>query len=299
MDEHLIGWVALCLVPRIGGRTLSALLAAFGSPRAIFDASPSALQNVPLVGPGTVAAIREIDLKAVERQIIDWRNAGVSLITWQDSRYPTPFMSLSDRPPLLFARGQLDQDWSKVAAIVGTREPDVESVKIAETLGRELAQRGWVIVSGLARGIDVAGHRGALESGQTIGILGSGVNNVQPMSSRSIARRLLEKGAIYSEVPPDSLPSVGSLMARNRLISGLAKAVIVVQAGIHSGSMEAARRARQQQRAVIALDYPDYEGNQALLRMDAIPLSPDFGLWDNLSVILENLPDPPRQLSLF
>ena len=118
------------------------------------------------------------------------------------------------------------------------------SVRLAETLGRELGKRGWLIASGLARGVDAAAHRGAVYGGRSVAVLGSGVSNIQPPSSVSVARRLLRDGAIYAEVPPDALPTPGALMARNRLISGLAKGTIVVQAGSKSGSLEAARRAR-------------------------------------------------------
>ena len=299
MNSQLIGWVALCLIPRIGGKTLSGLLDAFGSPRAVFDASPEALLDVPLIGRKTIDAIREIDLAQVEQQIAAWEEDGITLLTWQDRHYPTPFLDLNDRPPLLFARGELSQKWERVIGIVGTREPDIEAVSFAENAGRELAQRGWLVVSGLARGIDAAAHRGAVKSGRTVAILGSGVSNIQPMSNRELARQLMRQGAIYAEVAPETLPGAATLMARNRLISGLAKALIVVQAGIESGSMEAARRARQQQRTVLTLDHPEYEGNQALLRMEAQPLDPNLCDWDRLADLLEKLPDPPKQLSLF
>lgn len=299
LSSALVGWVALCLVPRIGGRTLSALLKTFGSPRAIFEASEPELRSVKRIGPRTVAAIQSIDLEAVEAQIRAWHDQEVTLLTWQDAAYPAPFLDLYSRPPLLFARGALRQDWSRVVAIVGTREPTEAYEAMAESMGRELAARGWLVVSGLARGIDTAAHRGALMSGPTVAVLGCGVDDVYPIRNRALAEDIIRDGAIYAEVPPGTIPSPGSLMARNRLISGLSKAVIVVQAGIDSGSMEAAQRARQQQRHVFTIDDAAFEGNQALLRMEGIPLAPDFSDWDGLSDLLDELPDPPRQLSFF
>jgi DNA processing protein len=299
LSFSLVGWVALCLVPRIGGRTLSALLRAFGSPRAIFDASDEELRAVKQIGARTVEAIQAIDLEAVEAQIRAWHSQDVTLLTWQDDAYPAPFIDLHSRPPLLFARGKLTQDWTRVVGIVGAREASDSSLQMAESLARELTARGWLVASGLARGIDAAAHRGALVSGHTVAVLGCGVDEIYPVRNRTLAENIMHAGAIYAEVPPGTMPSPGSLMARNRLISGLSKAVIVVQAGLSSGSMEAARRARQQQRHVLTIDDEEFEGNQALLRMDGIPLAPDFSDWDGLAVLLDELPDPPRQLSFF
>lgn len=298
-SEQLTGWVALCLVPRVGGKTLSALLNTFGSPRSVFEASREALLKVPLIGHRTVDAIQQIDLKHVELKINQWLASNIHLLTWTDPFYPVPLQAVPDRPPLLFARGNLDQDWSRVIAIVGTREPTPQMAHLAETIGRELAGRGWMVASGLARGIDAAGHWGALDGGRTVAVMGSGVDNIQPQSNRDLARRILKQGAIYAEVHPQAQPAPSALMARNRLISGLAKATIVVQAGVKSGSMEAARRTRQQQKTVLTIDHPDFAGNQELIRMEALPLAPNFGDWDALADLLEHLPDPPRQLSLF
>jgi DNA processing protein len=298
-STSLVGWVALSLIPRIGGRTLSALLDVFGSPRAIFEASFEDLLTVKRIGPKTIAAIQAIDLGEVEQQVKAWQRQRIALLTWQDSAYPEPFLTMPDRPPLLFARGKLGQNWNRTIAIVGTREPDPTSEHLAEAIGRELAARGWLVVSGLARGIDAAAHRGALLAGQTVAVLGCGVENIFPVQNRALADHILPTGAIYAEVPPGTLPTAGTLMARNRLITGLAKATIVIQAGIDSGAMEAARRARYQQRPVLTIDHPDYAGNQALIRMEAIPLPPVFHDWDGLSNLLDALPDPPRQLGLF
>lgn len=291
-------WVALCLVPRIGGRTLSALLEAYGSPRAILEASYESLENVPRIGPKTIEAIGQIDIEEVEQQIEIWVEDGITLLTWQDALYPSPLLALADRPPLLFARGELAQNWNRAVAIVGTREPSVDSVTLAESLGYELARRGWLVVSGLARGIDAAAHRGAVRAGNSVAFLGGGVSNIQPSRNRGLARRLMSQGAIYAEVMPESVPSPASLMARNRLISGAARATIVVQAESQCGSMEAARRAWRQHRSVFAVD-ANYPGNRDLLRMEAFAIPPRQVDWDALAEQLENLPDVPKQLSFF
>ena len=122
LSSSLVGWVALCLVPRIGGRTLATLLKTFGSPRAIFDASDEELRAIRQIGARTVESIQAIDLEAVEAQIRMWHSQHVSLLTWQDAAYPAPFFDLHHRPPLLFARGRLSQDWTRVVGIVGARD---------------------------------------------------------------------------------------------------------------------------------------------------------------------------------
>lgn len=294
----LVGWVALCLIPGIGGRTMSLLLDVFGSANAVFEASPTELRSLGRLNTKIVEEIAQLDLDVIQAHIILWQTQGIHLLTWQDESYPTPLLALQDRPPLLFAKGHLTQEWHKVVAIVGSREADLASIHLAESLGCELAQRGWLIVSGLARGIDAAGHRGALQGGRTVAMVGCGVDDLYPMQNRPLARHILRHGAIYAEVPPKTQPSAGTLMARNRLIAGCAKATIVVQAGSHSGSLEAARRARIGGRHVLTVDSP-YEGNQNLLRMEAIPLAADFCDWDGLNQLLEGLPDPPKQLELF
>jgi len=298
-NASLVGWVALCLLPRVGGRTLSALLDVFGTPTAVFEASHQDLLAVKRIGTKTIEAIESIDLAIVAQQIDQWQKQGIALITWQDVRYPEPFKDLRDRPPLLFARGNLQQDWSKVVAIVGTRQPSDTGVLFAETLAYELTQRGWLVVSGLALGIDAAGHRGALAADRTVAFVGCGVDALHPLRNRTLGETILRQGAVFAEVPPQTIPSAGSLMARNRLISGAAKATFVIEAGLQSGSMEAARRARQQQRHVFTLDMAIWAGNQALLQSGAIPLGTDFMEWDGLAAQLMALPDPPRQLRLF
>lgn len=299
LSPSLVGWVALCLVPRLGGRTMSALLEAFGSPRAVFDASEAALLGVPRIGRKTLSAIRHIDLGQVENQIRAWQAQGITLLTWQHDDYPAPLLTLPDRPPLLFAMGELRQDWRQAVAVVGTRQPSRTSAALAERVGRELAARGWLIVSGLARGIDAAAHHGALKGGHSAAVLGCGVDVVHPVSNRGLAQRLLKSGVLYAEAPPGAPPTPGALMARNRLIAGLSKAVIVIEAELACGSMETARHARRQQRPVLTVDRAEYEGNQALLRMEAQRLAPDFEDWDGLSSLLADLPEPPRQLSFF
>lgn len=294
-----VAWVALCLLPRIGGRSLQALLGRFGSAQAVLDAPMQELSALPIIRQESAAAIAAIQPGRVARLMAGWQARGIHLLRWDDPCYPAPLRAIPDPPPLLFARGQAEQNWEKVVAVVGTRQPTRPSLQLAQRLGQALTERGWLVVSGLALGIDAAAHRGALLAGHTLAMLGCGVNNIHPRQHQQLAETILHKGALYCEVSPEALPSPGALMARNRLISGLARATIVVQAGLGSGSLEAARRARQQQRHVFTLDDPGFEGNQALLRQGAIPLVPQLQDWDALAMMLDALPPPPQQMTLF
>ncbi len=273
-----LAWVALSLLDHVGGRTLRALIAQFGSPQAVLDASPQALRRVPGVGPRIAASIRAVDLAQVERALAGWREAGVRVITLDDPDYPRRLRALDDAPPTLFVRGAWPPPVARAAAVVGTREPTPTARAAASILGAELAARGWMIVSGLAVGVDAAAHLGALAvpQGYTLAALGSGVLNVYPPVNRMLAQAVLKRGALVSEAPPPAKPAAARLVARNRIISGLAEALIVVETDADGGAMHAARFARAQGRPVYALDLPA-SGNRALLADGARPLHRDLG----------------------
>jgi DNA processing protein len=200
-----------------------------------------------------------------------------------NAAYPAALAALPDAPPVLFIRGALDPvDWRAVA-IVGTRQPSPTAYDRARIIAGELAQRGWTIVSGLAAGIDTAAHSGALRAGgRTLAVLGSGINVIYPPQNTDLAALVKTTGALLSEVHPDSPPNSPALVARNRMISGLSRVVIVVAAGATSGSLHAARFARVHGRLVYAVE-SDLDGNQQLIADGARSLPPDFADWDDLS----------------
>ncbi len=293
-------WVALATAGRIGGKTITHLLAYFGSLDNVFHASREELQEVPLIGPATAAAIAEIDLGAAEAACQHFAQRGIDIVTWEHPDYPPNLLLCDDAPPALFVQGKLKAADSRAVAIVGTRSPRPESAELAHQLGLELARRSWTIVSGLALGIDAAAHRGALEAGgRTLAVLGCGVLRMYPPANLSLAESILKQGAVLSEFHPDTGVNAQNLIARNRITSGLSRAVIVVQSGEDSGSMSTARRAAQQGRAVLAVTGGD-QGCDALLANGAEALEPNRLNWDALSERLAEIEiDASEQIPRF
>ncbi len=277
MNNPSPAWVALSLVEHVGAKKLRALADAFdGDLDAVLAADAKALQRVPGIGPKISAAIRAVDLAAVAASIPRWRDAGIALITLDDPAYPAALRQIADAPPTLFVIGTC-RDLRSVA-VVGTRSPSRSAADAARQIGYELAQRGIQVISGLALGIDSAAHIGALAhpSGVTSAVLGSGVLNVYPSGNRPLAQAIVARGALLSEVHPSAQPKPSTLVARNRIISGLCQALIVVETTVDGGAMHAARRAAEQGRQVYTLDLPA-SGNRALLNSGAAVITPDLG----------------------
>jgi DNA processing protein len=259
-------WVALSLVEHLGGKKLRALMAHFnGDIHAILRADQAALRRVPGIGVKIAAGIHRIDLAQVERALGHWEANGVHIITLHDPAYPPILRAIDDAPPTLFVCGT-GRPIPKAIAIVGTRRPSAESIDAAQGFSYELACRGAVIVSGLALGIDTAAHLGALSSpdGFTLAVLGGGVLNVYPPENRALANAIAMRGALLCEVHPAAEAKTPALVARNRLISGLCDAVIVVETSGEGGAIHAAKRAFEQARRVYALDN-DASGNRMLI----------------------------------
>lgn len=270
-------WVALSLTHRLGGKTFRSLLSYFDNDlHAILHAPAKDLREVPGIGPIIAHAITQIDLKATEQAIQRWQEAGVRILTLNDPKYPIGLAALPDRPPTIFVCGTLlDLSAYIGIAVVGARRPTLESSTVAHDFGIKLAERGRVVISGLAKGIDGAAHAGALRTrnGKTLAVFGSGVLNSYPPENVSLANRILERdGALISEVAPDAPVSAPGLVARNRLITGLSQGVIVVESEINGGAMHAVRFARQQGKPLYAVDN-DASGNRALLENGATPIS--------------------------
>jgi len=253
--QELVDLLRLVLVSGVGPRIRRALLTHFGTPGAVLRAAPSALREVPGVGPklsrAIVAAADEIDAEA---EIALCRERGISIVAEVDPCYPRPLRELPDPPGVLFVRGQFAPRDELGIAIVGTRHGTHYGLQQAERLGGSLARAGLTVVSGLARGIDAAAHRGALAAGgRTLAVLGSGVLNVYPPEHQALAEEVAAQGALISELPPRAVPLPGSFPQRNRIISGLALGVIVVEAAQQSGALITARLAMEQNRLVFAV----------------------------------------------
>lgn len=269
-------WVALSLLERIGTKKLRALGQTFGGDYdAVLRADTAALQRVPGIGPKIAAAIRAIDLTAVAAAIPRWQAAGITILTLDAPAYPSALRTLDDAPPTLFVLGTWRE--MRAVAVVGTRSPSPDSADAARQISFELAGRGIQVISGMALGIDSAAHTGALAhpAGVTAAVLGSGVLKPYPPENRALAQALRGRGALLSEARPDAQPSPSALVARNRIISGLCEAVIVVQTEIDGGAMHAARRAIDQGRRVYTLDSAA-TGNRALIEAGAAAITPEL-----------------------
>jgi DNA processing protein len=278
-----VHWVALATAARVGGKTITRLLGHFGTLEAVFEATPDELMQVPHVGRQTANAIARIDLGAVEADLEGLSQIGIQVLTWGDTAFPSNLLRCEDAPPVLFVRGALLPADAQAVAVVGTRTPSPKSAKLASQLAFELASRGWTIVSGLALGIDGAAHQGALESGgRTLAVLGSGIERIYPPQHAHLAQAIEERGAVLSELHPNVAVSPQNLIARNRITSGLSRAVIVVQSGQDSGSVSTARRAWRQGRKVFAVTGGD-AGCDTLLQAGAEAIHPDQMEWEALS----------------
>ncbi len=269
-------WLALAALPGLGAVTLRKLLEHFGNVESLWLASPDDLVAFPRVTRAMVEQLRATPLEIWEAQVHALAQAKVDLLTWDNPRFPSALVDLRDSPIILFMRGSLKSEDSYAAAIVGARSPSREGMERAARLARELAERGLTIVSGLALGIDSAAHRGALaaEEGRTVAVLGSGILRVHPQENAELAEAIAARGAVLSELLPDAPPRGPQLMARDRIISGLARAVIVVEAAAKGGSLDTAKRAEKQGRLVYAV--PGSAGTDGLLRTGARPLDLDI-----------------------
>ncbi len=258
-------WLALSAVSGIGGATAKRIMERFGSIEAALEAPAEELCQIPRITPGLVQQLKRLSLDALEEELSTLADEGIEVFTWDDEGYPANLRQIDSPPPVLFAKGQLVPADAQAIAIVGTRQPSGEGIETAQSLARELAARGIAIISGLALGIDTAAHQGALEAedGRTVAVLGCGVRHVHPRSNAALARQITGQGALVSELHP-SAPVLGrNLMARDRIISGLSRVVVVAEAGLKSGSLDTAERAHSQGRIVYAI--PGSEGTDDLL----------------------------------
>ncbi len=256
--DHLRDHVRLACLPGVGSRARRDLLAHFGSPEAVLAASPAALASVPGVGRRLAKAIPgQADTTAADAVLDLCLERDVGILLEGSAGYPPLLARISDAPGLLFVRGSIQPCDSLAIAIVGSRHATAYGRRIAWQLAGGLARAGYTIVSGLARGIDAAAHRGALDAGgRTLAVLGSGVLNIYPPEHADLADEIVARGAVLAEVPPQAAPQAGCFPQRNRIVSGLSLGVIVVEAAERSGALITARLAGEQGREVFAVPGP-------------------------------------------
>jgi DNA processing protein len=221
----------------------------------------SLLEDLPRVG--LTARLLDFDPELVElseslierarAERLRAAEAGINVLAWNDPRMPAQLLAISDAPPVLWYRGSLDCLNQPAVAIVGSRAASSVALETARRLATDLASRRITVISGLARGVDSSAHRGALETGQTVAVLGSGVDYIYPSEHTELASRIAASGLVLSEYPPGTLPIPFHFPMRNRLISGLSRAVVVIEASDKSGSLITANCAAEQGRDVMAV----------------------------------------------
>ncbi|TVP58034.1 MAG: DNA-protecting protein DprA [Halomonadaceae bacterium] len=252
----------LSLLPGLTPRHQAPLLSYWDSPRSLLEQSPETLRALGLP-PATRSAIAAWQAKRLPRELQQWLDHAreglsrglFSLLTWDDATYPPLLRHIADPPALLYVRGNPGALQGPQLAIVGSRRASRDGLDNAGRFARELSQAGYGIVSGLALGADGAAHQGALEAqGRTVAVLAAGVERIYPPRHRALAEALLaQQGVLISELPPTIPSEPQQFPRRNRIISGLSRGVLVVEASLRSGSLVTARLAMEQGREVFAL----------------------------------------------
>jgi len=254
-ESSLDAMLRLSLVAGVGPRTRRALLDRFETADAIFSAAQSELRTVPGVGVklsrALVRATSEID---VDAELDICREHNIRLLLDTDPDFPRGLREIHDPPGVLYVRGELQPRDTLAIAIVGTRHATQYGLRLSERLASGLARAGLTIISGLARGIDAAAHRGALRAdGRTLAVLGGGLLRLYPPEHRTLAEQIVGHGAVIAELPPRVRPTGGTFPQRNRLVSGLSLGVVVVEAAERSGALISAEHAMEQGREVFAV----------------------------------------------
>lgn len=260
----------------IGPARLTALLAVCGSIEAAWKASIQQLQAAHLdkrSQENLLLARRQIDLATEWQRVV---RTGAQVLTWEDEHYPANLREIDAPPPVLYVRGELRPDDVLAVALVGTRRASAYGREVAHLAATEFAHNQVTVISGLALGVDTVAHRAAVEAGgRTIAVLGSGVDQVYPAQNRELADAIMANGALISEYPVGTRPEASNFPPRNRIISGLSRGVVIVEASQRSGALITAQFAAEQSREVFAVPgsilHPGSAGCNELIRQGATP----------------------------
>ncbi len=253
--DSSLSWLALSLTPGLASRLSARLLRRFDSPDGVLRASLAELEACNLPASVAQAVFKKEALKRAEKELAAIRRiAGCRLLNWTEPEYPQTLLQIYDPPVMLYVRGEPQILNLPSISIVGTRKPTLYGSQLAERLGRDLAARGLVIVSGMARGIDAIGHQGAMAAnGGAIGILGTGIDVCYPKENKKLYEKVLERGALISEFPIGTHPAPENFPVRNRIVAGIPLGVIVVEGAQYSGSLITARLAMEFGREVFGV----------------------------------------------
>jgi DNA processing protein len=290
--DTILPWLRLQLIPGLGRIGLYKLISRFGSPTAAIAAAPGGWRDVSGLRPGLAALLPAADDPRLAPLLDTLEARGAWLLTILDADYPPLLRAIPDPPVLLFGRGR--RPGGEALAIVGSRRPSETGRRAATTFAGEIAARGITIVSGLARGVDTAAHRGALDAGgTTIAVLGCGIDRVYPPENDKLFARIAAEGTLLSEYLPGSEPLPGHFPGRNRIISGLSRGTLIVEAALDSGSLITAELALEQGREVLAvpgsIDRPTSAGPNRLIKDGASPVT------ESADILAALWPQTPRR----
>lgn len=294
----LIHWIWLATRPHMNDRNKLSVLQHFGDPEDVYFADPESYASVEDITATIAEALQDKDLHEAGEILRTCMDLGIHICTFQDGAYPGRLKNIADPPMVLYYKGYLpDLDGSPVIAVVGTRKASVYGLNVSKRMGGQLARCGGIVVSGMAAGIDGSAISGALTAGgSAVGVLGCGVDVVYPVSNRSLYADMERHGCLISEFPPGTPPHKWNFPKRNRIMSGLANGVLVVEAPERSGALITARQAADQGRDVFVVpgnvDVPTCAGSNALLRDGAITARNG---WDVISEYLSLYPDRIRK----
>ncbi len=240
----------------VGAILFRRLVDAFGSAADVLAVGPAAWRKVQGIGPKLTKAIAAVSDELVEDELTEAAARGVTILTESDAAYPSALQHLPDRPPVLYVRGRLEPADAVALGVVGARRCTHYGLEQAQRFGELLGKAGFTVVSGAARGIDTAAHRGALiAGGRTLAVMGCGLSHVYPPENAELLDRIVaeDRGAILSELPMKTAVLAGNFPTRNRIVSGLSLGVLVVEAARRSGARITARQAAEQGKEVFAL----------------------------------------------
>jgi len=253
-NQVALPWLAMTMTPGIAARLSARLLREFGSPEGVFRASLTGLEACNIPAPAAQAIFKKQTFWRAEKELDSVRRIGCKLVNWQEPEYPQALLQIYDPPVMLYVHGDASILNGPSISIVGTRRPTLYGSQMAERLGRDLAAKGLTIVSGLARGIDAIAHTGATAvGGRAIGVIGTGIDVCYPKENKKLYAKVLERGAIISELPTGSHPAPENFPVRNRIIAGMPHGVVLVEGKQHSGSLITARLAMEFGREVYAV----------------------------------------------
>ena len=282
-------WIGLKTVPGIGNVGFRRLLESCDTPEAALTAAPRSLAGIRGITPAIIENISSGSWKLfAEQECLRLEASGARLVTFTSCNYPKSLFEIPDPPPFLYVKGELRSSELSIA-IVGSRRATSYGLMTTSKLSGELASHGVCVVSGMARGVDTAAHKGALlAGGRSIGVLGCGIDNIYPPENRNLFEEMTQKGCLVSEFPLGTLPLAENFPRRNRIISGLSRGVLVVEAAEKSGSLITAQYALEHGRDVFAVpgnvSFASSRGCNRLIKQGAI-------LVDCVEDILDELPD--------